>query len=114
MRIKLQGGIDIGHVYEIGGRHYTVELINESAGIAEIEEISMSQSGSDIEDEEFITCPYCCYENGYSCELPDAKDDQACEICGGAFSYRRHVVITYTSSPVRRPKIKKLVPELAG
>lgn len=46
---------------------------------------------------EYITCPYCGYEDRDSWECVDEDDEYECGMCGEVFEYVRNYEITYTS-----------------
>jgi len=63
------------------------------------------------EGKDYVTCPYCGYEDHDSCELGDRDDDHECPRCGELFSYERFVNVSYTSTK-RREDYPGEVPEI--
>lgn len=111
--ILFESDLGFADVFEFKGKTYYVRGKIYPLNIIYVEEITIKPE-DEVEDlyfESEVVCPYCGNEFSDSFELGDSEDEETCSCCGGVFSYEREVRVTYNSSPVKAPQIKRITDE---
>ena len=99
--------IDIGEVIKIGVNYYTVGILDSKNGYAGVHKVQYSPNPEGRMFEDSLVCPYCGYEDSDAFELSDDDGTVECGRCGAEIHYTRNIEVTYSTDPVKPPKVLK-------
>lgn len=99
--------VDIGEVIEVENHYYAVEILKRKNDCAGVHEVQYSPNPEERMFEDGLVCPYCGYEDNDAFELSDDDGTVECGRCGAEIHYTRNVEVTYSTEPVKPPKVVK-------
>lgn len=97
--------IDIGEIIEIGHQHFTAGVIDKQNDSVGVHKVSYNLNPEEKSYENDLVCPYCGYKDSDAFELPDDDGTIKCGRCGAEIRYTRNIEITYSTEPVKPPKV---------
>lgn len=98
---------DIDVNLEINGDTYSVVSTYERLGLIGVRPFQYYEEVEEDVEGEYLTCPYCGYEDMDSFELDD-EGETTCGKCGSEIKYERVVEVSYISVPKKKNDVIKI------
>lgn len=88
--------IEFGVLLKVNNMYYRCSALKaeEDSLYVRFVDFQVPQEGDTYTDD-YLTCPYCGYEDHDSFELPDEDDEYECPQCGSTLKYHREISVSY-------------------
>ena len=94
--------IQLGAFVKLNNRYYRccmLDLSNDSSYVQFVNDYIPRDD--DTYTNNYLTCPYCGYEDENSFELPDEDDEYECPQCKSILKYNRQITVSYDVQVVK-------------
>ena len=88
--------IEFGVLLKFNSRYYRCLALNPKENALYVRFVDFwIPEDKDSYTNDYLTCPYCGYEDHDSFELPDEDDEYECPQCGSTLKYHREIGVSY-------------------